>query len=131
MDQHANGKEHHPHCTFLIDGDIGGAFAGHRLGRAMRAASAARGLAPTAIEIYQLIITTIEFGHGRRPAKYENRLTIEPWTVQIDGLSISEGLWLRRHHAADGIRRAYLSFPLRQRRASMVLPVDGFELDRL
>lgn len=84
-------------------------------GIAGRTSAAPEGLEPNSYEDITSYNNYYEFGTGKDdPARYADRLTIEPWTVQIDGLVDKPGAYgfddIMQQMTID--RRAYLSFSL-------------------
>ncbi len=109
---------------------IGGAMAGLGLaGIGGAAAAAPQGLEANPYEDITQYNNYYEFGTGKDdPAKYAGALTIEPWTVQIDGLVDKPGAY-----AFDDIMKAMTIeerlYKFRCVEAwSMVVPWNGFEL---
>jgi len=124
-------KDITPHATFLNRRQImGGALAGIGLaGMAGRASAAPEGLAPNSYEDITSYNNYYEFGTGKDdPAKYADRLTIEPWTVQIDGLVDKPGAY----GFDDIMQQMSIEERIYRFRCveawSMVVPWNGFEL---
>tara|TARA_R100001369_G_scaffold28435_1_gene51157 strand:- start:706 stop:1614 length:909 start_codon:yes stop_codon:yes gene_type:complete len=124
-------KDITPHATFLNRRQImGGALAGIGLaGMAGRASAAPEGLAPNSYEDITSYNNYYEFGTGKDdPAKYADRLTIEPWTVQIDGLVDKPGAY----GFDDIMQQMTIEERIYRFRCveawSMVVPWNGFEL---
>tara|TARA_R100000935_G_scaffold14955_6_gene29737 strand:+ start:4924 stop:5832 length:909 start_codon:yes stop_codon:yes gene_type:complete len=124
-------KDITPHATFLNRRQImGGALAGIGLaGMAGRASAAPEGLAPNSYEDITSYNNYYEFGTGKDdPAKYADRLTIEPWTVQIDGLVDKPGAY----GFDDIMQQVSIEERIYRFRCveawSMVVPWNGFEL---
>ncbi|MGY9037095.1 MAG: protein-methionine-sulfoxide reductase catalytic subunit MsrP [Rhodobacterales bacterium] len=124
-------KDITPHATFLNRRQImGGALAGIGLaGMAGRASAAPEGLAPNSYEDITSYNNYYEFGTGKDdPAKYADRLTIEPWTVQIDGLVDKPGAYgFDDIMQQMGIEERIYRFRCVEA-WSMVVPWNGFEL---
>ncbi|MEH6673918.1 MAG: protein-methionine-sulfoxide reductase catalytic subunit MsrP [Sulfitobacter sp.] len=124
-------KDITPHATFLNRRQImGGALAGIGLaGMAGRASAAPEGLVPNSYEDITSYNNYYEFGTGKDdPAKYADRLTIEPWTVQIDGLVDKPGAY----GFDDIMQQMSIEERIYRFRCveawSMVVPWNGFEL---
>ncbi|WP_448327215.1 protein-methionine-sulfoxide reductase catalytic subunit MsrP [Sulfitobacter sp. M13] len=124
-------KDITPHATFLNRRQImGGALAGIGLaGMAGRASAAPEGLAPNSYEDITSYNNYYEFGTGKDdPAKYADRLTIEPWTVQINGLVDKPGAY----GFDDIMQQMSIEERIYRFRCveawSMVVPWNGFEL---
>ncbi|WP_323803782.1 protein-methionine-sulfoxide reductase catalytic subunit MsrP [Sulfitobacter litoralis] len=124
-------KDITPHGAFLNRRQImGGALAGIGLaGLAGRASAAPEGLEPNSYEDITSYNNYYEFGTGKDdPARYADRLTIEPWTVQIDGLVDKPGAY----GFDDIMRQMTIEERIYRFRCveawSMVVPWNGFEL---
>jgi methionine sulfoxide reductase catalytic subunit len=109
---------------------MGGALAGIGLAGISSSASAApEGLEPNTYEEITSYNNYYEFGTGKDdPAKYADALTIEPWTVEIDGMVDKPGAY-----AFEDIMKAMTIeerlYKFRCVEAwSMVIPWNGFEL---
>ena len=120
-----------PHGAFLNRRQImGGALAGIGLaGLAGRASAAPEGLEPNSYEDITSYNNYYEFGTGKDdPARYADRLTIEPWTVQIDGLVDKPGAY----GFDDIMQQMTIEERIYRFRCveawSMVVPWNGFEL---
>ncbi len=124
-------KDVTPEAFFLNRRQVmGGALAGLGLVGMGRAASAApEGLEPNSYEEITSYNNYYEFGTGKDdPAKYADRLTTQPWTVQIEGMVDKPGAY-----AFEDIMKAMTSeerlYRFRCVEAwSMVIPWNGFEL---
>ncbi|MBQ0801227.1 MAG: protein-methionine-sulfoxide reductase catalytic subunit MsrP, partial [Sulfitobacter litoralis] len=124
-------KDITPHGAFLNRRQImGGALAGIGLaGLAGRASAAPEGLEPNSYEDITSYNNYYEFGTGKDdPARYADRLTIEPWTVQIDGLVDKPGAY----GFDDIMQQMTIEERIYRFRCveawSMVVPWNGFEL---
>jgi len=124
-------KDITPHDAFLNRRQImGGALAGIGLaGLAGRASAAPEGLEPNSYEDITSYNNYYEFGTGKDdPARYADRLTIEPWTVQIDGLVDKPGAY----GFDDIMQQMTIEERIYRFRCveawSMVVPWNGFEL---
>jgi sulfoxide reductase catalytic subunit YedY len=124
-------KDVTPEAFFLNRRQVmGGALAGIGLVGMGRAASAApEGLEPNSYEEITSYNNYYEFGTGKDdPGKYADRLTTQPWTVQIEGMVDKPGAY-----AFEDIMKAMTSeerlYRFRCVEAwSMVIPWNGFEL---
>ena len=109
---------------------MGGALAGIGLaGIAGRTSAAPEGLEPNSYEDITSYNNYYEFGTGKDdPARYADRLTIEPWTVQIDGLVDKPGAY----GFDDIMQQMTIEERIYRFRCveawSMVVPWNGFEL---
>ena len=107
-----------------------GALAGIGLaGIAGRTSAAPEGLEPNSYEDITSYNNYYEFGTGKDdPARYADRLTIEPWTVQIDGLVDKPGAY----GFDDIMQQMTIEERIYRFRCveawSMVVPWNGFEL---
>jgi sulfoxide reductase catalytic subunit YedY len=124
-------KDVTPHAAFMNRRQImGGALAGIGLaGIAGRASAASEGLEPNSYEDITSYNNYYEFGTGKDdPARYADRLTIEPWTVQIDGLVDKPGAY----GFDDIMQQMTIEERIYRFRCveawSMVVPWNGFEL---
>lgn len=124
-------KDITPHGAFLNRRQImGGALAGIGLaGLAGRASAAPEGLEPNSYKDITSYNNYYEFGTGKDdPARYADRLTIEPWTVQIDGLVDKPGAY----GFDDIMQQMTIEERIYRFRCveawSMVVPWNGFEL---
>ena len=121
-------KDVTPHAAFMNRRQImGGALAGIGLaGIAGRTSAAPEGLEPNSYEDITSYNNYYEFGTGKDdPARYADRLTIEPWTVQIDGLVDKPGAY----GFDDIMQQMTIEERFRCVEAwSMVVPWNGFEL---
>lgn len=124
-------KDVTPHAAFMNRRQImGGALAGIGLaGIAGRTSAAPEGLEPNSYEDITSYNNYYEFGTGKDdPARYADRLTIEPWTVQIDGLVDKPGAY----GFDDIMQQMTLEERIYRFRCveawSMVVPWNGFEL---
>jgi len=120
-----------PHAAFMNRRQImGGALAGVGLaGIAGRTSAAPEGLEPNSYEDITSYNNYYEFGTGKDdPARYADRLTIEPWTVQIDGLVDKPGAY----GFDDIMQQMTIEERIYRFRCveawSMVVPWNGFEL---
>ncbi|WP_132997905.1 protein-methionine-sulfoxide reductase catalytic subunit MsrP [Sulfitobacter pontiacus] len=119
------------HAAFMNRRQImGGALAGIGLaGIAGRTSAAPEGLEPNSYEDITSYNNYYEFGTGKDdPARYADRLTIEPWTVQIDGLVDKPGAY----GFDDIMQQMTIEERIYRFRCveawSMVVPWNGFEL---
>ncbi|WP_289080051.1 protein-methionine-sulfoxide reductase catalytic subunit MsrP [uncultured Sulfitobacter sp.] len=124
-------KDVTPHAAFMNRRQImGGALAGIGLaGIAGRTSAAPEGLEPNSYEDITSYNNYYEFGTGKDdPARYADRLTIEPWTVQIDGLVDKPGAY----GFDDIMQQMTIEERIYRFRCveawSMVVPWNGFEL---
>ena len=124
-------KDVTPHAAFMNRRQImGGALAGIGLaGIAGRSSAAPEGLEPNSYEDITSYNNYYEFGTGKDdPARYADRLTIEPWTVQIDGLVDKPGAY----GFDDIMQQMTIEERIYRFRCveawSMVVPWNGFEL---
>ena len=124
-------KDVTPHAAFMNRRQImGGALAGIGLaGIAGRTSAATEGLEPNSYEDITSYNNYYEFGTGKDdPARYADRLTIEPWTVQIDGLVDKPGAY----GFDDIMQQMTIEERIYRFRCveawSMVVPWNGFEL---
>ncbi len=124
-------KDVTPHAAFMNRRQImGGALAGIGLaGIAGRTSAAPEGLEPNSYEDITSYNNYYEFGTGKDdPARYADRLTIEPWTVQIDGMVDKPGAYAFE----DILKAMTIEERLYKFRCveawSMVVPWNGFEL---
>ena len=124
-------KDVTPHAAFMNRRQImGGALAGIGLAGIAGATSAApEGLEPNSYEDITSYNNYYEFGTGKDdPARYADRLTIEPWTVQIDGLVDKPGAY----GFDDIMQQMTIEERIYRFRCveawSMVVPWNGFEL---
>ena len=124
-------KDVTPHAAFMNRRQImGGALAGIGLaGIAGRTFAAPEGLEPNSYEDITSYNNYYEFGTGKDdPARYADRLTIEPWTVQIDGLVDKPGAY----GFDDIMQQMTIEERIYRFRCveawSMVVPWNGFEL---
>ena len=124
-------KDVTPHAAFMNRRQImGGALAGIGLaGIAGRTSAAPEGLEPNSYEDITSYNNYYEFGTGKDdPARYAGRLTIEPWTVQIDGLVDKPGAY----GFDDIMQQMTIEERIYRFRCveawSMVVPWNGFEL---
>lgn len=124
-------KDVTPHAAFMNRRQImGGALAGIGLtGIAGRTSAAPEGLEPNSYEDITSYNNYYEFGTGKDdPARYADRLTIEPWTVQIDGLVDKPGAY----GFDDIMQQMTVEERIYRFRCveawSMVVPWNGFEL---
>ena len=124
-------KDVTPHAAFMNRRQImGGALAGIGLaGIAGRTSAAPEGLEPNSYEDITSHNNYYEFGTGKDdPARYADRLTIEPWTVQIDGLVDKPGAY----GFDDIMQQMTIEERIYRFRCveawSMVVPWNGFEL---
>ena len=124
-------KDVTPHAAFMNRRQImGGALAGVGLaGIAGRTSAAPEGLEPNSYEDITSYNNYYEFGTGKDdPARYADRLTIEPWTVQIDGLVDKPGAY----GFDDIMQQMTIEERIYRFRCveawSMVVPWNGFEL---
>jgi len=124
-------KDVTPHAAFMNRRQImGGALAGIGFaGIAGRTSAAPEGLEPNSYEDITSYNNYYEFGTGKDdPARYADRLTIEPWTVQIDGLVDKPGAY----GFDDIMQQMTIEERIYRFRCveawSMVVPWNGFEL---
>jgi sulfoxide reductase catalytic subunit YedY len=124
-------KDVTPHAAFMNRRQImGGALAGIGLaGIAGGTSAAPEGLEPNSYEDITSYNNYYEFGTGKDdPARYADRLTIEPWTVQIDGLVDKPGAY----GFDDIMQQMTIEERIYRFRCveawSMVVPWNGFEL---
>ena len=124
-------KDVTPHAAFMNRRQImGGALAGIGLaGIAGRTSAAPEGLESNSYEDITSYNNYYEFGTGKDdPARYADRLTIEPWTVQIDGLVDKPGAY----GFDDIMQQMTIEERIYRFRCveawSMVVPWNGFEL---
>ncbi|WP_340246507.1 protein-methionine-sulfoxide reductase catalytic subunit MsrP [Sulfitobacter pontiacus] len=124
-------KDVTPHAAFMNRRQImGGALAGIGLaGIAGRTSAAPEGLEPNSYEDITSYNNYYEFGTGKDdPARYADRLTIEPWTVQIEGLVDKPGAY----GFDDIMQQMTIEERIYRFRCveawSMVVPWNGFEL---
>ena len=124
-------KDVTPHAAFMNRRQImGGALAGIGIaGIAGRTSAAPEGLEPNSYEDITSYNNYYEFGTGKDdPARYADRLTIEPWTVQIDGLVDKPGAY----GFDDIMQQMTIEERIYRFRCveawSMVVPWNGFEL---
>ena len=124
-------KDITPEAAFMNRRQImGGALAGIGLAGISTGANAApEGLEPNTYEEITSYNNYYEFGTGKDdPAKYAKALTIDPWTVEIDGMVDKPGAY-----AFEDIMKAMTIeerlYKFRCVEAwSMVVPWNGFEL---
>ena len=108
---------------------MSGAAAGAIAGSLPMAARAQDALEPNTWEEITTYNNYYEFGTGKDdPARYADRLTIDPWTVQIDGLVDKPG----DYSFADIMSQMTIEERIYRFRCveawSMVIPWNGFEL---
>ena len=109
---------------------MGGALAGIGLAGISTGANAApEGLEPNTYEEITSYNNYYEFGTGKDdPAKYAKALTIDPWTVEIDGMVDKPGAYAFE----DILKAMTIEERLYKFRCveawSMVVPWNGFEL---
>jgi sulfoxide reductase catalytic subunit YedY len=108
---------------------MGGAAAGAIAGALPMAARAQDALEPNTWEEITTYNNYYEFGTGKNdPARNAHRLTIDPWTVQIDGLVDKPG----DYSFADIMSQMTVEERIYRFRCveawSMVIPWNGFEL---
>lgn len=124
-------KDVTPEAAFMNRRQImGGALAGIGLAGISTGANAApEGLEPNTYEEITSYNNYYEFGTGKDdPAKYAKALTIDPWTVEIDGMVDKPGAYAFE----DILKAMTIEERLYKFRCveawSMVVPWNGFEL---
>ena len=124
-------KDITPEAAFMNRRQImGGALAGIGLAGISTGANAApEGLEPNTYEEITSYNNYYEFGTGKDdPAKYAKALTIDPWTVEIDGMVDKPGAYAFE----DILKAMTIEERLYKFRCveawSMVVPWNGFEL---
>ncbi|WP_292286264.1 protein-methionine-sulfoxide reductase catalytic subunit MsrP [Marivita sp.] len=119
-----------PYSTFLNRRQLmAGMAAGGIAGALPMAARAQDGLEPNTFEEISNYCNYYEFGTGKEdPPRYADALTIDPWTVRIDGLVDKPG----DYSFADILSQMTLEERIYRFRCveawSMVVPWNGFEL---
>ena len=119
-----------PYSAYLTRRQLmGGAAAGVIASSVPMASSAQEALEPNTWEEITTYNNFYEFGTGKDdPARNAHRLTIDPWTVQIDGLVDTPG----DYSFADIMSQMTIEERIYRFRCveawSMVIPWNGFEL---
>ncbi|WP_298905739.1 protein-methionine-sulfoxide reductase catalytic subunit MsrP [uncultured Aliiroseovarius sp.] len=113
-------------------GGAAGLFAGMTMGPALAASKYSTDATPNTFEEISSYNNFYEFGTGKDdPARYAHQLTIDPWSVQIDGMVDKPGSYGLEDILAK-VSQEERIYRFRCVEAwSMVIPWYGFELNQL
>ncbi|MCW8843704.1 MAG: molybdopterin-dependent oxidoreductase, partial [Rhodobacteraceae bacterium] len=122
-------KDVTPESLFLNRRQIMAGLAGVGLAGLTAPAARAETLEPTSLKAITTYNNFYEFGTGKEdPVKYGDRLTTDPWTIEIDGMVDRPGAYA----LGDILSKMTIEERIYRFRCveawSMVVPWNGFEL---